>query len=484
MNHRFTYDQAQRYGVLRKAAAGRLRILDVGGAAPDPAGGGFWLPLKEEFAAANPEGRPRDIPYCISLDVVDCREPGFVRGAGHKLPFKDGAFDLVSALDVLEHVPAPNRGAFLAEMARVSSDLVVVSCPVKGTTAEKAEEVVAREVERRLGVRHAQLDEHLERGLPEAEEVGRAIAGLRPFVASFGYGSVPSWLVYQTYRNEFLGRRDTARILEALDRDWAGKDQWAEFEPPFYRRYWVASKKGPVPPEINTGTHHLIVLKSGQLSDVSPYLIDMVSAVVLAEGAGERLSRCLNSLLHQKIDFDLEIAVWPLSGAGKDASAKISGWLRERFPAVRLLEPGGAGDSFAEKVYSLRGDFFLLLDDEFELPLEAVAHFAAEAKRRPKNAVFAASRPRVPALEWAWAGGPLSPFKRRAGRRHRPRSLRVEAERGPADMPYLVSTSRRGWVYGDALFFRRFALLSRRPRRPSGPAATPPDKRSFLLFER
>jgi ubiquinone/menaquinone biosynthesis C-methylase UbiE len=43
------------------------------------------------------------------------------------LPFADGEFDLVSAIEVLEHVPDPRRT--LAEMARVASRGLLVSVP-------------------------------------------------------------------------------------------------------------------------------------------------------------------------------------------------------------------------------------------------------------------------------------------------------------------------------------------------------------------
>jgi SAM-dependent methyltransferase len=43
------------------------------------------------------------------------------------LPFADGAFDLVMALEVLEHVTRPRD--VLAEIARVANDVVVISVP-------------------------------------------------------------------------------------------------------------------------------------------------------------------------------------------------------------------------------------------------------------------------------------------------------------------------------------------------------------------
>ena len=51
----------------------------------------------------------------------------FVAGRGEQLPFGDGEFDLVTAIETLEHVPDPERT--LAEMARVARRHLLVSVP-------------------------------------------------------------------------------------------------------------------------------------------------------------------------------------------------------------------------------------------------------------------------------------------------------------------------------------------------------------------
>lgn len=51
----------------------------------------------------------------------------FVAGRGEELPFADGEFDLVAAIETLEHVPDPERT--LSEMARVARRHLLVSVP-------------------------------------------------------------------------------------------------------------------------------------------------------------------------------------------------------------------------------------------------------------------------------------------------------------------------------------------------------------------
>lgn len=102
-----------------------------------------------------------------------------VQGDARALPFGDASFDVVVAVDVLEHVPAHDRSLVLSELARVAAQRVVVAAPA-GTAAEDGD--------RRLAglLRQAPpwLDEHLQIGLPDPEELAgplRAHGALRTF---------------------------------------------------------------------------------------------------------------------------------------------------------------------------------------------------------------------------------------------------------------------------------------------------------------
>jgi ubiquinone/menaquinone biosynthesis C-methylase UbiE len=53
--------------------------------------------------------------------------PEFVAGSAYELPFEDGSFDLVTAIEVFEHLERPARA--LEEMARVSRRGLLLSVP-------------------------------------------------------------------------------------------------------------------------------------------------------------------------------------------------------------------------------------------------------------------------------------------------------------------------------------------------------------------
>ncbi|HEB12130.1 MAG TPA: class I SAM-dependent methyltransferase, partial [Actinobacteria bacterium] len=111
------FDQFQRYKTVSEFAdsihredKGPLKILDVGG----------YPGLITDFLPDD------DITI---VDVVPGDMPNYHQTKGGKLPFEDASFDLVCSCDTLEHVPAPDRQAFILELARVSKDYLLIPAP-------------------------------------------------------------------------------------------------------------------------------------------------------------------------------------------------------------------------------------------------------------------------------------------------------------------------------------------------------------------
>jgi hypothetical protein len=73
-----------------------------------------------------------------------------VRGSGSQLPFADGAFDIVVASDVLEHVPPDWRETVISEVLRVSRAVAVFGYPCGALARDLDAKLHERYVSRQL----------------------------------------------------------------------------------------------------------------------------------------------------------------------------------------------------------------------------------------------------------------------------------------------------------------------------------------------
>lgn len=104
-----------------------------------------------------------------------------VVGRGGALPFADRSFDAVISLDTLEHVPPAERGAFVADLARVARRRLILAMPCGGL-ARLSERLLDRWYAL-LGISTPPfLDEHVAFQLPEQTEVEAVLTSLgHPF---------------------------------------------------------------------------------------------------------------------------------------------------------------------------------------------------------------------------------------------------------------------------------------------------------------
>lgn len=98
------------------------RILEVG------VGEGH---VSERVAAEHPGSWlvGLDLPHPELSDRWSRRDVNGVFGDVAELPFEDGAFDLVLAIEVLEHLPDPATA--LSEIARVAAGMAILSVPLE-----------------------------------------------------------------------------------------------------------------------------------------------------------------------------------------------------------------------------------------------------------------------------------------------------------------------------------------------------------------
>ena len=228
-----SFDRYGRYGaIVRTVRAslgdGPLRVLDVGDSAGhlhafDP--GLTVVGLDPEIAAERLEGA-----------VV-------VQGDGTRLPFGDGCFDAVVSSDVLEHVAPERRADFLAELHRVSRDLVVVAAPFDTPGVAGVEELVRRYALLTLGTAQPQLDEHQSHGLPDLHEAIDALS-LGAEVVTVGEGHLWDWLLVMLLRFQLESRPALQPLAAGYDLLYNLSLADRSGVAPFYRHLVVARQLG------------------------------------------------------------------------------------------------------------------------------------------------------------------------------------------------------------------------------------------------
>jgi hypothetical protein len=108
----------------------------------------------------------------VGCDVAFSMRPLYpmapVAASAAALPFADGAFDVVVASDVLEHVPPAARPIVIQEALRVGRKLVVFGFPCGQLAHDADRELLATYVRKKLEV-PIWLTEHMQAPFPEPD---------------------------------------------------------------------------------------------------------------------------------------------------------------------------------------------------------------------------------------------------------------------------------------------------------------------------
>jgi hypothetical protein len=173
-------------------------------------------------------------------DRFGVHEGRFAVADGAALPYPDETFDVVVALDTLEHIFPQHRAAFLSEIKRVSRDLVVLSAPHATQDVELAEAALQAFVTARFGEVFETLQEHTDNGLPDAAVTAAALGSDGWNVASFGSGYLPRWLLGMVFHHELLatGLPELPELHAFYNQTVAPHDN----REPAYRRVFAASR--------------------------------------------------------------------------------------------------------------------------------------------------------------------------------------------------------------------------------------------------
>ena len=159
----------------------KLSILDVGG-------------YKGKTALFHDKD---DVTVC---DLFDVHEPGYVKGDGRKLPFKDNEFDYAVTFDTYEHVPRGDRKSFVEELCRVAAQGVVLAAPFDDQThtVSQAEKDLNQYHIQLYGKDHPWLKEHIEYKIPQQSELESLIEQAGHHYTVLSSNDLTAWMVVQS----------------------------------------------------------------------------------------------------------------------------------------------------------------------------------------------------------------------------------------------------------------------------------------------
>lgn len=180
------FDVHQRYAYLQQTVAAlvrgrpsqKLRVLDVG-CGP--------LPITQWYLA--------DLAVVVRADVEQFGDSEVVLlTPGQALPFDDRSFDIVLAMDVLEHVGADDRTAFLRDCFRVCSQFAVFAYPEGSGLTEGAERRFAQAFRTIFAAENTFLQEHASMGLPRTAAVTEVLERAGAVISRGQNVNLSTWL--------------------------------------------------------------------------------------------------------------------------------------------------------------------------------------------------------------------------------------------------------------------------------------------------
>jgi hypothetical protein len=200
------FDLFQRYAATAELARAvrPQSVLDIGGYLGDENG---HLATPGDFFGCDPEGGAISVE---ATDLRQCDHPHHQPAQAWEQPFADQSFDLVTCLDVLEHIHPGRRPDFLAELDRVAGRWIVLGAPFWSPAVLAAE----TEVGDAIASARRFLAEHLTLGLPREDDVLRFFEdrGYRTFRIPNGY--LPRWKWMQLLTFHYFNFNDYRAIRE------------------------------------------------------------------------------------------------------------------------------------------------------------------------------------------------------------------------------------------------------------------------------
>lgn len=182
------FDQYQRYRktadlihqIKKNKNLSTLSILDVGAS------------LEENLKKFLPDDRIFFLDRSYSGESK--KNCNFIAGDATRLCFKDNCFDIVSSVDVYEHIPPEKREPYIRELYRVGKYGCIFGAPFDTMNVSLLEKL-SNEFYKIIHEKdHVWLSEHIQYGLPNYENTLAFVKTVTENVYAFPNGYLPRWI--------------------------------------------------------------------------------------------------------------------------------------------------------------------------------------------------------------------------------------------------------------------------------------------------
>jgi len=266
-------------------------------------------------------GHPCELPAflprhrVVVADLPRDGTGGYVCADGARLPFPAGVFRAVVSADVMEHIPPERRGAFVAELFRVTREWVVLGLPRGGNDVHDAELAVDEYYCMLHGCAHPWLADHFGLGVPTRAQVEHLLRECGARFVRYPNGYLPRWTAGMLV-NRYLETTTHAdlrltRFNTAYNRNYTECDSIS----PAYRDVYVATRgSAPLPPpspaHSDPGLDPLLTsfLAAAEGADLDLPLRPSVTAVVVTYNHEACVEDCIRAL-HGSFGIEPEIIV-------------------------------------------------------------------------------------------------------------------------------------------------------------------------------
>lgn len=217
-----------------------VELLDIGGASP----------YMDKFLRAN------NISFHLTIvDIIDFdnkpKNAKVVVESAEKLTFKDKTFDVVTGIDMLEHIPGlQTKINIVNEAFRVSKDLIVFAGPFESSQVTKYEKKLNFYNKEFFGMDQVWLSEHFKYGKPRLS-VLESLAD-KADIKYFAYSALPlsDWYISSMTNlipavSPSISNVGVKQVNRLFNKAFFNHDIRSEFEG--YRTFFIASHLRNIP---------------------------------------------------------------------------------------------------------------------------------------------------------------------------------------------------------------------------------------------